>query len=384
MKNSVIKFLVLLTISASLHAVLFFDDIATEVKKVGKTIEKESKKAVKAVKKEGGKAIKAVKKEAKKVKADVEKGVSTVEDAVSKVLAKTKPNPNYQFYAPSMVPKQSNKALNVLAWNVYLRPRATFKNGQSIRVDSNFIPRAIGKGYDVIVFSEVFDESARKILIQKMKNLGYKYHTGVVGTRGEGVEDGGVMIMSRYPIAQAKEMLFGQTCAGTDCQAEKGVMYAKIDDRGRYYHIFGTHTQAWPEGENAAIRKKQFDMIQKFIQAQKIPHNEAVIIAGDLNVNKLKYPDQYADMLKRLHAGALKFVGHPYTYDAQGNALADKNSPSEYLDYILYSTDHLVPYSGYNKVLPVQASLLWKEFPHEPFNKDLSDHYPVYGYLVYK
>lgn len=373
MKKRIIKAFILLSFFATVQAVLFFDDLAKEVKKVGTVIEKEGKKAVATVTRE-----------AKKVKADVEKELSKVEDVAAKVLVRTKANPNYRFYAPSMLPKQSNKALNVLAWNLYLRPRSIFKNGQSIRVDSNFIPRAIGKGYDVLVFSEAFDESARVKLIQNMKKLGYKYYTNVVGSKGTGIQNGGVMIMSKYPITASKEFLFDKVCLGSDCQAEKGVVYAKIDNRGRNYHIFGTHTQAWPEGGNAEVRKKQFDMIYKFIQNQKIPKDEAVIIAGDLNVDKAKYPDQYADMLMRLHADSLNYVGHPYSYDPKNNDLGDKSSPSEFLDFVLYSTEHLVPYSGYNKVIPMQASLLWKEFPHEPFNKDLSDHYPIYGYLVYK
>lgn len=116
--------------------------------------------------------------------------------------------------------------LNVLSYNVYMRPTSLFANGQMIR--AGLIPDQI-PGYDVVVFQEAFDDDTRAQLLRGMTAKGYPYHTDILGTDRGTEQDGGVIIVSRWPIVLQKQRLFGDVCSDWDCSADKGVLYAKID-----------------------------------------------------------------------------------------------------------------------------------------------------------
>lgn len=281
---------------------------------------------------------------------------------------------------PRAIPASQPNNLRVLAYNIYMRPRALFKNGQPHR--AKLLPSYV-RGFDVIVFSEAFDGTTWNRLRAGLRGAGYRYFTNVVGrTRlPKKTTNGGVVIASRHRIEVSRGFAFGSTCKGTDCMADKGVMYARIRKGGRPYHIFGTHTQAWPESENAKVRARQFKYIRKLINATRIPANQAVIIAGDLNVDKANRTE-YANMLRILRAAAPAYVGHRYTADPALNDLVG-GTDQEYLDYVLYSTTHLRPKSGFHEARAIRSSRRWRDYKFESWYYDLSDHYPVFGYLVF-
>ncbi len=319
---------------------------------------------------------------------EVKKRIGKHDKAIIEIGESFKPNSTYVQYKSAGV--KDKNSFDVLAYNVYLRPRAFSKNGQDIRVRQDMIPKAIGRNYDAIIFSEAFDNTARADLISNMKKVGYKYATPVVGKNRKNLTNGGVMIMSRYPIEKFKKKRFESVCVGSDCQIDKGWVYARIDKNGRKYHVIGTHTQVSPEVQNAKVRNKQFDLIVQFIKDRNIPKSEAVIIGGDLNVDKLKYPTQYKEMLRRLHAGQPRIIskrgnytGSTATFDPKLNNLADRKSDRAYLNYVLYSKDHAVPLSSFNMPVPMQAPQLWREYAHESYNNAISDHFPVHGNMTW-
>lgn len=280
--------------------------------------------------------------------------------------------------ALEVMPSDS-KTLNVLAYNIYMRPEIIFANGQAIR--ANLIPGRV-HGYDVIVFSEAFDNSSRSTLLNGLK-AEYPYKTNVVGSDSGIDQDGGVILVSKWPIEKQAQRVFGSECSGSDCMSDKGVIYARLNKQGRIYHVFGSHTQAWSTAQGAAVRRNQFQVIFDFIYDMDISPNEPVIITGDLNVDMVNYWDEYSDMLFTLDASHPDQIGYAYSADPVSNVLADKSNPREYLDYVLYSNNHLRPYDSYNEVRMIRSSEEWKEFFWEPAMWDLSDHYAVYGRLSY-
>ena len=220
--------------------------------------------------------------------------------------------------------------LNILAYNIYMRATWLFRNGQTIRCP--LIVEAVAAVglplYDVIIFSEAFDNSIRKSLLTRLRNAGYRYATDVVGSDSGGITNGGVVIVSRWPILEYEERLFG-----TDDLADKGVMYARIDKKGQVYHIFGTHTQA--DADEADVRERQFALLSGFI-SRKIAtrpnrSDEPVIIGGDLNVDrKNAYGTEYHDMLKQLGAKEATRKGPlKHTFDPQSNRLASSGAPED-------------------------------------------------------
>jgi Tachylectin/Endonuclease/Exonuclease/phosphatase family len=143
-------------------------------------------------------------------------------------------------------------------------------------------------------------------------------------------------------------------------------------------HIFGSHTQAKPAAEARAVRVRQFVAIKAFIDARQIPADEPVFIAGDLNVDLRKSPDEVEVMLSILNAELPPQTGYGATFDPFTNKLAEPGDP-EYLDYVLWSKSHGAPLESSNEARIVRSFEEWKEFGFERGLWELSDHYPVVG-----
>jgi sphingomyelin phosphodiesterase len=281
----------------------------------------------------------------------------------------------YVLHHTYRVEPSDEYTLNVLAYNIYMRP--VFVNGQEVR--TRLLPAEI-RGYDVIVFSEAFDDGLRKKLLASLKGS-YPYATKILGTDRGIEQDGGVIIVSKWPIKAQDQKRFGKSvCYGSDCMSDKGVLYAKIDKKGRPYHVFGSHTQADAGPNDRSVRKRQLKIIRDFIDSKKIPKDEPVIIAGDLNVNKSSAAE-YKAMLSTLKAVDPPTGGAKYTFYPTINDLA--SGKNEFLDYVLWSKSHLAPTAASNQVRIPRAAKGWKDLPTEKERWDLSDHYPVYGRLTF-
>lgn len=299
-------------------------------------------------------------------------------------------------------PWQDNDVLHVLAYNVYLRPTGPlFINGQAIRVPK-IVQEILRDNYDVIVFSEVFDDDLRKELRRSLASV-YPHHTKVLETDDSPLSDGGVKILSKWPIKKIEKRLFSGCILDfdTDCLAEKGVLYVKINKNGTPYHIFGTHVEAGDSSDERDRRRSQFKKIKKFINDMDINATEPVIIAGDLNVDKNKSLNDYNEMLQILNAVHPTLIGHPYSADGKINDLKDHDDDKRLLlDYVLYSKEHKQPAkqyvrqtgirgthqvpAAYNRVMFYRSDSPWREFDTERYRWDISDHYPVFGWFDFK
>jgi hypothetical protein len=292
-------------------------------------------------------------------------------------------------------PEASANSFSVLAYNIFMRPTGLFKNGQAIR--TGLLPAAL-KGYDAIVFSEAADDDIRARLLQLL-HAEYPNATRIVGQDSGVKQDGGVIIVSRWPIEYERQKTFGSVCSGTDCGGDKGVNYARILKNGRRYHVFGSHTQATgapdevkvrklageadPIANDRASRAQQFRIIKQFIDEQQISADEPVFIAGDLNVDRLSAPAEYQQMLQILAAQHPEPSGFPYSWDQTTNTML-AGPAAEYLDYVLWSTQHRHPTTSSNEVRLLRTAQDWKEFGWEKSMWDLSDHYPVHGYFLFE
>lgn len=270
-----------------------------------------------------------------------------------------------------VVTRGLNNNFNVLAYNVWALLPGIVSKDVSERL--NLLKDKLN-GYDAIVFSELFDNSRRETFLNALKTE-YPYQTSVVDRSGS-IEDGGVLIVSRYPIETESQIAFND-CDAEDCMSAKGVMYAEINKGGNAYHVFGSHTQAWPAAENQATRLKQFQQMRNFIDSKNISTEEPVIIAGDLNVDKINFPQEYNTMLNVLNAEEpARNGGYAHTYNGHVNAWTD-GAPED-LDYVLYSSAHRTPVSSTTKVLTPRS------IHADVFTKyDLSDHFAIAGNLTF-
>ena len=256
-------------------------------------------------------------------------------------------------------------SFNVLAYNIFMRP-FPFLDDQSDR--GRALPAKL-HGFDVIVFSEAFDDSVRNQLLSDLR-AEYPFRTRLLdGDK----PNGGVIIVSRWPITAEAQRLYGGVCVLEDCLADKGVLYARFEKHGQAYHVFASHTQAGDGTERQQTRLRQFGIIKSFIDSRGIAETEPVFIAGDLNVDKYN-ASEYAAMLGALHAWYPRPFGHPYTADSTINRRADGR---KYLDYVLVSNRHLQPISAIIETL----------IPRSPTpiggDHNLSDHFPVFGHFMF-
>jgi endonuclease/exonuclease/phosphatase family metal-dependent hydrolase len=276
-----------------------------------------------------------------------------------------------QEHDPWPVPPSDDHTIDVLSYNVYMLTPPTAYTDQAER--AAILPDHIG-GYDAIILSEVFYNEARDSVLLPGLAADYPYHTTVVDD-AQSPEDGGVMIVSKWPI-QASTYIVYDSCDGSDCLAAKGAMYARIDKNGVPYHIIGTHTQAWQTG--LIFRQAQLRQLRAFVDALNIPANEAVLVGGDLNVDKiLNNQGEYTAMFNILRAEEPQYQGNTFTYDPGLNLYAS-GTDYEFLDYVLRLSDNLAPLDSVNEVR-IFRSLhddVWDYF-------DLSDHFAIWGHFQF-
>ena len=271
---------------------------------------------------------------------------------------------------PAAAAPAPRTTLDVLTFNAFLRP--VLPDGQNERVP--LMADAL-VGYDVLLLQELFSNWHRRQLLEALRTE-YPYQSRLLGRDSGLGQDGGVVVVSKWPIERQFQRLFGEDCAAEDCLAEKGVLYARINKEGRRIHIFATHLQAGADQE--ALRERQLSTIKRLIDQMRLPTDEPVLIGGDLNVDRFAgaRTGAFGEMIRILEAEhPLPPAGswpHRPTMDPARNPLTDGPLPL-YLDYVLYSEAHLRPVSAFNDVRPVAAA-----------GRPLSDHFAVHGHFVFE
>ncbi|KAI9909697.1 hypothetical protein PsorP6_014640 [Peronosclerospora sorghi] len=169
-----------------------------------------------------------------------------------------------------------------IKYNIFGRP--FLSDGQSERLLR--IPEALvnhSKTIDVFTFAEAFD-SSRDDMLAQFRNLGFEHSTSILDDpSGNSFTNGGVIIVSKWPILKEAQHLYGTTCAETDCLAAKGVKYARVSKSvngvSKIFNVFATHMQ-----------------MRQFIDAAGIPADEPLILAGDFNVDNQTFRDEVTNL----------------------------------------------------------------------------------------
>ena len=288
-----------------------------------------------------------------------------------------------------------NPPFRVLFWNVYCKPTAlgTVDDvGKAVtlglwnpgagspdvmkraRLIPAWIREAAAEDFDCIVFAEAFDDEARALIVEGLRP-DYPHATRVVG-EDEGLEqDGGVLIVSRWPLSREAQIEFDDA-GGSDAYSEKGCIYARVDRPDRSVHVFGTHLQAGTGAENRRLRSRQLAQMARFVESRDVPADEPVVFAGDFNVNAHEDDGELEAMMETLGATEPRDLSSLYSYNPYENRLAGEGK-RELLDYVLLHEEHLRPLESRFEVLPV----LTRQAPWTRFHAsgELSDHEPVLG-----
>ncbi|KZN61226.1 sphingomyelin phosphodiesterase [Pseudoalteromonas luteoviolacea] len=289
------------------------------------------------------------------------------------VAFKAKSTARYDDFYYTITPSQLDEAsepapeqLKVMTYNIWALPVIASHISDRMALLPDYL-----KGYDALLLQEVF-HAQREDFLQQI-SAEYPYQTRMLDKPGVNIYDGGVIIVSRYPIVNQAQYVFPD-CSSTDCFADKGVNYAEIIKNGEAYHLFATHTASSDTDTARQHRQLQFKQIRNLAISLNIPQNETVVYGGDFNVNKLKFPGDYANMLTNLAASAPQYTGYTSsTFDPRVNSFAKKAGETvEYLDYIVVSDEYKVASNNTNEVKVPRSThqSIWEHW-------DLSDHFPV-------
>ena len=260
--------------------------------------------------------------------------------------------------------------LNVLSYNIWA---TTIFGSKKVDTRLDEMP-AMMANYDVLVLTEVFDDIQTNELFAKLRSE-YPYQTADVFKVGK-IMGSGTRILSRWPFTVEADFNYNP-CDGIQCAATRSVIYAQINKLGNPYHVFATHTQSSDDDVNRSARLAQLQEMGDYIRSLNIPADEAVIMAGDFNVNKIGLPQDRDYLEAVLGATEPENRGHNRTYDANTNSWAEQPY-IEYLDYTLTANNNLQPTSAYQEAFAPRVTIdaLWGQW-------DLSDHYPVRGIFTY-
>jgi hypothetical protein len=165
--------------------------------------------------------------------------------------------------SPTRVDKMT---LEILQYNVFGRPYQVSYDGQQERLAR--IPSSLAtfsKEIDVVTFAEADIESERKQMLEQFKQQGFHYSTSILHDPDPftSLVNGGVLIVTKWPILREAQHVYRQACHYSDCLAAKGVKYArilkKIHNTTKIFNIFATHMQAWstPQGRDDRMKQAQ-------------------------------------------------------------------------------------------------------------------------------
>nr|CCA16666.1 conserved hypothetical protein [Albugo laibachii Nc14] len=185
--------------------------------------------------------------------------------------------------------------LAILSFNIFARPEG-IHNGEWFRTGDykdqriSFLLRKL-ENYDVALLQEMFEIGFRqRDFIRRAYKLGFKYHCGSIWPTitDKLLIDGGLLIISRFPIIERDRITF-ERGLGADGVCAKGVLYAKIQLTTRasdYIHVFTTHTQAGESLDSWTVRQHQLMQLMSFVKRKADQdRSNPILLTGDFNLD---------------------------------------------------------------------------------------------------
>jgi len=279
-------------------------------------------------------------------------------------------------FAQSSLPVATDENLSILTWNLYMRPRIAFHNGQLKRANA-IVEQLKDQNYDVIVFQEAFDKKTRNRIWQGLQEK-FPYQSGDPKSKHFYKVNTGIFIISKFPLNVIDDIYFSE-CGGSDCYSSKGAVLVNVTKNNHKVQIIGTHLQA-AEGKKLTgqqIRQIQYEEIKNKLM---IPHAEAGIpqfFVGDLNTKK-EDSVAYEKLLAEMDVEDGEITGD-YKFSSGGgkNDLRDPTDKPHLIDYILCRNNGC-------KVNFTQRCVKVFQQVWSKDNKDLSDHYAVLAEIALK
>ena len=249
---------------------------------------------------------------------------------------------------------------------------------------------ADGSGPDVVFLQEAFTSRSDRLI----ENAGYPFVAkgpgrrkthgkrgdepadGKIRMRSDGLSTGsrhyvnsGLYVLSRYPIEIKDTEVFGDSCSGNDCLANKSVMHVRVALPAPFkpLDLVTTHmdsnirTEA-SEKQRLRAHKGQTDVVAAFLD--EVVRPRAAIFAGDMNIRRP--PERYNYLIEKtgaVDAGRLCFERQP---KCVLGPIASKEQIWS------FTNDHqmIIPGNNYT-ITPVYMT---RNYDEKPNGRELSDH----------
>ncbi|MCB9185488.1 MAG: endonuclease/exonuclease/phosphatase family protein [Flavobacteriales bacterium] len=269
---------------------------------------------------------------------------------------------------------QNPNVLNAMFYNIQMISFGV--SGMPQAADrGDLLPAQISEYQDVVCFAEAFDDGPREDhLIPAMEAAGFPYRTEILNEPSGLIPfpvNGGVIIFSRWPIEAEDEIDYAECGqAASDCLANKGVKYARINKLGKVYHVFGTHMDAGGNSDDIYARRTQMAEIRDFIADLNIPENEPVLFGGDFNTDPIGGDMDYQAFIDTMHPIIPKHIGF------WESSFSDDFG--KIIDHAWGDRTHLVPTEITNEIITIRSldPVLWDI-------SEFSDHRCVLGRYTY-
>jgi endonuclease/exonuclease/phosphatase family metal-dependent hydrolase len=214
----------------------------------------------------------------------------------------------FGYFTPQVVPTQSPTTMNsqasnideikMLTYNVFMRPplihsnKGDFKNERLTVFIEQFLHL-----FDIVCLQEMFCTGTMRcnVLKKAATTIGLKY-SAHIGTsyRKARLVDGGIMILSRYPIVEVDRIYYTKA-AQSDALSAKGVLSALIQIKPDVQLlVITTHLQAeYPGKSSLDVQASQLMELKNFlVDKQKQYPNVPMVLCGDFNIGRYPHVDK--------------------------------------------------------------------------------------------
>lgn len=273
------------------------------------------------------------------------------------------------IYAIDSADFSNPNVLNLMAYNIQFLPLGVVGLPQAAD-RGDLLPAQFSPYQDVVILQEAFDPLPRLLnLTPAMEAAGFVHNTGILNDYLP--FNGGVIIFSKWPI-EATDQYDYELCGpnAQDCLANKGVMYAKVNKLGKYYHVFGTHMDAGSDSADIAAKTLQYAEMRDFIAAQGIPNSDAVVWGGDLNTDAANSHNLYYTLRDSIDILVPDYSGY---HESTMNG-----DTGDVIDHLFIHPDYLLPLEAEVFITTFRSldPTLWEL-------SDFSDHRAAIGHFRY-
>lgn len=273
------------------------------------------------------------------------------------------------------------RPLKILTWNIWMMPPISLHSLRNTKRASAIADELLKRDFDVICLEKVFDDCAREVLVSKLCGR-YSYRWGPINTKDCFKFNGGVWVLSKFPMEEIREIEFND-CGGIECLSAKGAILLRGKFNGNPFELVATHLQG-EEGPdfapaNVTVRENQMKQIARELLAPNSHEGIPIIICGDFGTPRKDgaKPNQnskaYDDMLKIL--GVVNDEKERITLNDNlwRNALAQDNTGrADEEDYILLKSNGIS--CSIDRDVVVMRNSVWDTTKHR---QDLSYRYGV-------